>query len=117
MTLRLFLPLDPSNPDDGLLWVNHESVDAKFVSNYIGETEKNLEQVEREMENVGGSIVRVRKNAQGQWEVVPNDPLNRRITGHTPIPFNWDQPIAGAKEAMGTLANCSGGVDALGHDF
>jgi secreted PhoX family phosphatase len=109
-----FLPLDPSNPDDGLLWVNHESVDAKFVSNYIGETEKNLEQVEREMENVGGSIVRVRKNAQGQWEVVPNDPLNRRITGHTPIPFNWDQPIAGAKEAMGTLANCSGGVTPWG---
>ena len=61
------------------------------------------------MYNVGGSIVRIRKE-NGKWEIVHNDPHNRRITAKTPIKFNWDKPIKGKTTAIGTLANCSGGI-------
>jgi secreted PhoX family phosphatase len=108
-----FIPFDANQPNDGLLWVNHEYVDPFFVSKHSG-GEKSKEQVEKEMYNVGGSILHVKKNEKGKWEVVPNDPLNRRIHGQTEIPFNWDHPIAGKKTAMGTLGNCSGGVTPWG---
>lgn len=110
-----FIPLDKENPDDGLLWVNHEYVDSRFVSNFNGETvtSKRKKQVEKEMYNVGGSIVRVRK-VDGKWEMVKNDPYNRRVTGLTDIPFNWHEPIMGKTSAMGTLANCSGGITPWG---
>ena len=110
-----FIPLDKNNPDDGLLWVNHEYVDARFVSNFTESdiSKKTKRQVEREMDNVGGSILRVKK-INGKWQVVKNDPLNRRITGKTDIPFNWSEPIMGKKSGMGTLANCSGGITPWG---
>jgi len=109
-----FLPFDAAQPNDGILWVNHEYVDPFFVSDYAGEGEKTKEQVKKEQYNVGGSILRIKKNNAGKWALVPNDPLNKRITGQTKIPFNWDQPIAGKKAAMGTLANCSGGITPWG---
>ncbi len=108
-----FIPLDVDNPDDGILWVNHEYVDPFFVSNHV-EGEKSKEQVEKEMYNVGGSILRVQKNEKGKWKIVENDPLNKRVHGMTNIPFNWDHPIAGKTSAMGTLGNCSGGVTPWG---
>ena len=109
-----FIPLD-GNPNDGLLWVNHEYVDSKFVSGFIGSdmAKKTKKQVEKEMYNVGGSIIRV-QNKEGKWHVVKDDPLNRRITGKTDIPFNWPEPIAGKSSGMGTLANCSGGITPWG---
>ena len=104
-----FIPLDENNPHDGLLWVNHEYINPLFVSGYDGTGKRTQEQVDKEMYNVGGSIVRVRQE-NGKWQIVPNDPYNRRITGHTPIPFNWDVPIEGKTEGIGTLGNCSGGI-------
>lgn len=107
-----FIPLDDSNPNDGLLWVNHEYINPLFVSGYDyrdKQAERTKAQVDKEMYNVGGSILRIQKQ-DGQWQLVKNDPHNRRINAHTAIPFNWDQPIAGAAAAIGTLANCSGGI-------
>ncbi|MCH2045929.1 MAG: DUF839 domain-containing protein [Saprospiraceae bacterium] len=111
-----FVPLDKNDPTDGLLWVNHEYVHPLFVSDYNEATNDNKtkEQVEKEMYSLGGSIVRIQKNKQGQWKVIENDPYNRRITAQTPIPFNWDSPIAGATEGIGTFANCSGGITPWG---
>lgn len=104
-----FIPINENNPHDGLLWVNHEYINPLFVSDYDGKQERTQEQVDKEMYNVGGSIVRVRQE-NGKWQIVPNDPHNRRITGHTPIPFNWDTPIESKTEGIGTLGNCSGGI-------
>lgn len=107
-----FIPLDEDNPHDGLLWVNHEYVNPLFVSDYnfrAPDKERSLSQVDREMYNVGGSIVRIRQE-NGLWKVVHNDPHNRRITAKTPIKLNWDEPIKGKTTAIGTLANCSGGI-------
>jgi len=109
-----FIPFDEANPKDGLLWVNHEYIDPLFVSEFnVREPkhskEKTKEQVDKEMYNVGGSILRI-KEVNGQWQVVENDPYNRRITAKTPIKLNWDSPIKGKTTAIGTNSNCSGGI-------
>lgn len=106
-----FIPFDESNPKDGLLWVNHEYVNPLFVSgfNFRDETPKTKAQVDKEMYNVGGSIVRI-KEENGVWQIVENDPHNKRITGQTPMPLNWDTPIKGKSVAIGTNSNCSGGI-------
>ncbi|EDM44493.1 hypothetical protein SCB49_13015 [unidentified eubacterium SCB49] len=110
-----FIPFDDENPNDGLLWVNHEYVNPLYVSNYnyIKHKDphqfKTKEQVEKEMYNVGGSIVRI-KELNGRWEIVENDPHNRRITANTPIKLNWDTPIKGKTTVIGTHSNCSGGI-------
>jgi secreted PhoX family phosphatase len=109
-----FIPLDDHSPDEGLLWVNHEYIDPLFVSKFDGSADKTKEQVEKEQYNVGGSFIHIRKKKNGRWEVIENAPHNRRISGQTPIPFNWEEPIAGKKEAIGTLGNCSGGVTPWG---
>ncbi|MEM9686581.1 MAG: alkaline phosphatase PhoX, partial [Bacteroidota bacterium] len=110
-----FIPLDEKNPKDGLLWVNHEYVNPLFVSGFNFKQYENpqkyrtKEQVDKEMYNVGGSIVRI-KEENGTWNVVENDPYNRRLTAQTPIKLNWDSPIKGQTTAIGTHSNCSGGI-------
>lgn len=109
-----FIPDDPANPVSGYLWVNHEYVDPKFVSAYDGKSIKTKDQVDLEMRNVGGSILRIKKNNTGRWELDSDTASNRRLHALTEIPFNWHKPIAGKKSAIGTLANCSGGVTPWG---
>ena len=105
-----FIPLDKNNPKDGLLWVNHEYINPLFISWYNGKNKKRTkEQVNKEMYQVGGSIIRI-KEEKGIWRIVENDPLNRRITAQTPMQLNWDEPIKGKNTVIGTLANCSGGI-------
>lgn len=111
-----FVPFDNNDPTDGMLWVNHEYLDSLFVSGFTGKdlSKKTKEQVDKEMYAVGGSLVRIKKNDQGQWKPVINDPMNRRLTAQTAIPFDWEEPILGANTAIGTFANCSGGVTPWG---
>ena len=107
-----FIPFDEKHPEDGLLWVNHEYVHPLFVSNYAfgnPNEERTIEQVDKEMYNVGGSIVRIRQE-NGKWKIVHNDPHNRRITAKTPISLNWDTPIKEKTTVIGTHSNCSGGI-------
>jgi len=110
-----FIPFDDNNPKDGLLWVNHEYVNPLFVSDFDSRIHEDptehrtIEQVDKEMYNVGGSIVRI-KEENGKWSIVQNDPYNRRITAQTPIKLNWDQPIKGKRTVIGTHSNCSGGI-------
>lgn len=110
-----FIPLDKNNPKDGLLWVNHEYINPVFVSDskfkeYDNPLEhRTKDHVDKEMYNVGGSIVRI-KEENGRWNVVKNDPHNRRITAQTPMKLNWDYPIKGKTVAIGTHSNCSGGI-------
>ena len=110
-----FIPFDDKNPKDGLLWVNHEYVNPIFVSGFntnkyeSAEKHKTKEQVDKEMYNVGGTIVRV-KEENGVWRIVKNDPHNRRLTAQTPIKLNWDEPIKGKSIVRGTNSNCSGGI-------
>lgn len=110
-----YIPLDKKEPNDGLLWVNHENVNPFFVSNYNRSEDENaphnktIEQVHKEMYNVGGTVVRI-KRENGSWKIVKNDPYNRRITAQTPIEINWDHQIKGSDTIIGTHSNCSGGI-------
>ena len=95
--------------DHGILWVNHESVQPFFVSGYTG-GQKTKSQVIQERKAVGGSLIEVKQDLQGDWNWVKNSKYNRRISGETRIPIISNRPIAGQRTAIGTLANCAGGV-------
>lgn len=119
------LPLGAGTSDHGLLWSNHEYPQAHMM--FPGLTEKTSaaqvtrEQVDIEIQAVGGSIVEIRRIA-GDWQVAPG-PLNRRITADTPMRIAG--PAAGharlrtgydptGTRALGTLANCAGGTTPWG---
>lgn len=104
-----FFPSDSSGTD-GVLWVNHEFTNPLFVSGWNKGLPRTQAQITAEQDSVGGSLVRVRKAKTGAWEVVKNDPLNRRITARTSIPLVAPREIQGSKTAIGTLGNCAGGV-------
>ena len=103
-----FFPID-GNPLDGLLWVNHEEVLSGYFSSPRDPAGKTRQDVDREMLEVGGSIIRIRMSDR-HWRLVPDDRYNRRIDATTPIPVSSAEPVAGAREAIGTLGNCAGGV-------
>lgn len=118
-----YFPIDAleggASSADGLLWVNHEYVDSKWVSGYIEDEDeegagRTREQIKAEREAVGGSVIRVRYTSAGTWEFVEDDEYNRRIDANTPIdltgPAAGSDEMQGANEVVGTLANCSGGV-------
>jgi secreted PhoX family phosphatase len=100
---------------DGLLVINHEYVNPMFVSDYTGEGEKTPEQIAKEQDAVGMSIVRVSRDAKsGEWAVI-EDSANRRITAVTPTVLTGPAAeIDGGPEAIGTVANCSGGMTPWG---
>lgn len=98
------------NENNGLLWVNHEYVHQLFVSGHIDRPEARIEE---EMYNVGGTIVKIYRTSEG-WRIDKSFSGNRRITAKTMIPFNWSEKISGKSEAMGTLANCAGGITPWG---
>ncbi|MCD0174954.1 PhoX family phosphatase [Deinococcus sp. 14RED07] len=94
---------------DALLTINHEYANALFVG---GNTkERTPAQVKAEMEAVGVSVVRVRKEGS-EWKVVP-DARNRRIDALTDIeltgPVRGTAPVKGATMVKGSVGNCSGG--------
>ena len=106
-----YIPLDEKNPDDGLLWVNHEYADGLFVSGFKPGTpmeEKTKEEVDVERYNVGGSIVRIKKDKEngGKWALVPNDPYNRRLNSFTEIPFNFNSEVIAFTFSV-IASNCS----------
>jgi uncharacterized protein len=115
-----YFPIDAldggQSSTDGILWVNHEYPDSKWVSEYEDserETEKSPEQIAREKAIVGGSIFRVRRQGD-TWSFVDDGEYNRRIDATTPMdltgPAAGADEVQGADEVIGTLADCGGGV-------
>ena len=115
-----YFPIDVldggDSSEDGLLWVNHEYPDAKWVSDYRdpdSETKKTPEQIALEKTSVGGSVFRVRKEGD-RWAFAEDDQYKRRVDATTPMevtgPAGGSQEVGGAREFIGTFANCGGGV-------
>ena len=107
------------NSYDGLLWVNHEYVDSKWVSGFDDSGDRasrTAEQIAAEKAAVGGSVIRVFCNDAGHWEFLQDDTYNRRVDATTPIGVTGpaagssEMQMNGGDEVIGTLANCSGGV-------
>ncbi|MEG4058826.1 MULTISPECIES: PhoX family phosphatase [unclassified Microcoleus] len=101
-----FLPLGGSS-DDGYLWVNHEYVGfpmskvtpevpsdlAPFPTTDravlgIDLSVKNQATLGEFLYNLGGSIVRITKQANGRFGAIARDPLNRRIHGLSGLGIN-----------------------------
>jgi len=97
-----------NNPDDCLMWVNHEQAVHGYFSTPDQPEKKTKEDVEKECRDVGGSILRLKKTA-GKWRVIKNDKYNKRIDALTDIPLVSDRPILGKSSALGTFGNCAGG--------
>lgn len=104
-----YLAFHELEKDRGILWVNHEYVNALYIKG----PERTKENVDLEMKEVGGSLVEIKK-VKGKWEFVKNSKYNRRLDANTRIPFAWDKPIFGSTFALGTGANCAGGFTPWG---
>lgn len=111
-----FIPIDQSNQNEGFLWVNHEYVHPLFVSGHVTDDNffrKTIEQAREEMKAVGGSILHIKKINEN-WELIKNSKYNRRLDAFTMIPFANNTKIFNSNVAMGTLANCAGGITPWG---
>ncbi len=131
-----FFPIDGQNPfegssSDGLLVMNHEYVEPRFMhASAVGQAlsrsalpalvdgKRPADEVLTELNAHGVSIVRIQRQANGQWIIVP-DYRNRRITGLTEIeiagPVRGDDKVKtpfspDGTRTRGTLNNCAHGV-------
>lgn len=123
-----FFPIENSSTD-GLLVLNHEYVDPRYLhATYAGREidedavivengMRNPDEVLKELNAHGVSIVRIREGADRSWAVI-NDPLNRRVTGLTEMELS--APVRGSDfvktkfspdgtKVRGTLNNCAHG--------
>ena len=106
-----FLP--SKDPKNAFLWVNHEYVNPLFITGRRPAERASKQQVLHEMYHVGGSFLGIEQQGAAHWEVV-RGAKNFRVSATTTIPLSWHEPICGARTAMGTLANCAGGVTPWG---
>lgn len=109
-----FVPMK-GKENEGLLWVNHESVSPIFVSGIQRYQNRTKEQAAIEQYNVGGSIVHIRKSSESKWEYIKNSRYNRRLNAFTKIPFAGGKTVLDKRVAVGTFANCAGGFTPWGN--
>lgn len=100
--------------DEGILWVNHEYTHPVLLHmKKKSQLTRSKQEIIDEQKTVGGSLIHIKKTADS-WRLVENSSYNRRLDALTKIPFTGDQKILGSREAIGTLANCAGGVTPWG---
>lgn len=128
-----FFPIEGSS-QDGLLVINHEYIEPRFMhASHKGKSlnrnqvliknnQRPEEEVLKEMYAHGISIIRIQKDNNHHWKIV-DDSFNRRITGLTPMKISG--PAKGhhklitkyspkGDQVRGTLNNCSHGVTPWG---
>lgn len=106
--------------DEGLIYVSHEYLNPFISSDWTTEmnplwnplVEPYRTIMQREKEELGGSVVHVALGASG-WGVVQGSKFNRRLYADGP-PIPYTGPAAGSgllpdgDVSLGTLGNCSG---------
>jgi secreted PhoX family phosphatase len=100
--------------NEGILLINHEYPEPQFVSGRSKKSNPTKSQVMLEQYAVGLSLIHVKQVNDGSWQIVKDSQYNRRVSGQTPIPLAWHEPIAGSFTAMGTVGNCAGGTTPWG---
>ncbi|SDT14336.1 PhoX family protein [Pseudomonas oryzae] len=126
-----FFPIDGQGgggqrSDHGLLVVNHEYIDAPLLHpdgpTVVDGRRTSAEEVRKEINAHGVSVVEIRRDAGGDWQVVPG-PRNRRITAATPMqitgPARGHALLATAwspdgTATRGTQNNCANGFTPWG---
>lgn len=126
-----FFPIDAQdgrgrNSDHGLLVLNHEYIDVGLIHpngpTVVDGKRISAEEVRKEINAHGVSVVEIRRNLHGNWEVLPSA-RNRRITAATPMQIAG--PAAGhpllqtryspdGSATRGTQNNCSNGFTPWG---
>lgn len=98
----------PINEMEAFFWVNHEYTHDLFVTNLVNR-KKTKKDVDLEKYNLGGSLLKIKKNLKtNRWYVDKKSGV--RYNGFTKIPFASQAKVLGANIAEGTFANCAGGV-------
>jgi hypothetical protein len=124
-----FTPLNAEGTR-GLLCVNHEYTNEEVMFPGLGRQDKagfegmTKELIDIEMAAHGGTVVEIAKGTDGEWAVVRDGKMNRRIT-----PLNTEMTIDGPAaghdrmktnadpsglSVIGTLNNCAGGMTPWG---
>lgn len=125
-----FFPIDAQRDgrksDHGLLVLNHEYIDAPLLHpngpTVVAGKRSSAEEVRKEINAHGVSVVEIRRGLDGNWSVLPSA-RNRRITGATPMQISG--PARGhallktryspqGTATRGTLNNCSNGFTPWG---
>ncbi|MGC7840411.1 PhoX family protein [Pseudomonas wayambapalatensis] len=120
-----FFPINGSS-DDGLLAINFEYIEADALHpngpTTDGTGKRPVEEVRKEINAHGAGVVRLSK-VNGRWQVMQNDPLNRRFT--TASLMDIAGPMRGTDhvktkfsptgtQARGTNNNCGNGYTPWG---
>ena len=120
-----FFPINGSS-EDGLIAINYEYIDedALHPNGQTNATSGNrpAEEVRKEINAHGAGVLRIRK-VSGRWQVVENDPLNRRFTTATVMDISG--PMRGTDhlitkfsidgtQTRGTNNNCGNGYTPWG---
>lgn len=121
-----FFPIDVNqggnSSTEGLLVINHEYIDQGAAHpdgpTTLGGGSRPADEVRKEIAAHGVTVAHIRRDDNGQWELVHGSAYNRRITGATPMELQG--PVRGADKVVtpystagsrtrGTLNNCSMG--------
>ena len=120
-----FLGTVVRRPDSGWLWINHEAVQfpALFGPGVVDlKLELSADVAAKALQMMGGTCLELKPGADGRWRpVVPGD-RNFRVDGLSSKlrftgPAAGSALLGGSHEAIGTLANCGGGVSPWGTFF
>ena len=117
------IPVGSGQGERGLLWVNHEYTNEELMFVDYDPENPTQNEVDVAIAAHGGSIVELRRDADGRMRVEPGSEYNRRITGTTPMRISG--PAAGHEwlktgtdpsgtMVNGTLNNCAGGITPWG---
>ncbi|MBV2262014.1 MAG: PhoX family phosphatase [Thauera sp.] len=115
-----FFPLTEGNNDEGLLVMNHEYTNVRWL--FANGQVDSLDDANKDLNAHGISVIHIRRTA-GRWDIVPDSTYNRRITGSTPMlltgPASGDALLQTSADPTGTLVfgtlnNCGNGYTPWG---
>lgn len=107
-----YFPINGSNTR-GLLVTNHEYTNI-FALGPIVDGKMTADQIKKDLYYQGMSVIEVFRDENGTWKMDTSSKYARRINGTTKFditgPAKGSAALGNASTAIGTFANCSGGV-------
>jgi secreted PhoX family phosphatase len=113
-----YLAILPRGRTSGWAWVNHEGVTLPVITG-AWKPPLTEEQAVACLRNMGGSAIRVERDAAGRWRPVVPHRRNFRLNGLDSIleltgPAAGTSWVRGVRKVTGSTSNCGGGVTPWG---